>query len=455
MKRTKINVHVQNSRIFADERVVLLGEAIIKKWKVPAGQTLSLKFGSAKHDVKVASISHPSAIRMSESLASKLGLSSGRQVCFQYKPAARTIHIGPLIGVMVSRVIPGSPDRPFGTITSFCREMTDACEAHGAFVYFFTPDDITSHSDTVKGYTFSSRWTKSTFPVPHVIYNRLTSRRYENRPVVQQFMQYAKTHHRTSIFNEKYLNKNEVFDALKKESSIQVYLPESHLLKNSQTLKSMCSKYATVFLKPITGSLGKGIIRIKRQSDGSYICHLTSINGVRKQSYPGFTQLFSALSGKIKTQRFQIQQGLDLISVAGRPVDFRALVQRGETGQWGVTSIVGRIAGNHHFVSNLARGGSLTTVKDAVSRSNSANKAGALLKLQRASLQIAKGVETQIDGHFAELGVDLAMDTSGRVWLLEVNSKPSKDDNSQLSVDKKVRPSVRKMVQYARSLAKF
>ncbi|WP_284646843.1 YheC/YheD family protein [Paenibacillus silviterrae] len=139
-------------------------------------------------------------------------------------------------------------------------------------------------------------------------------------------------------------------------------MPESHLLRNFATLKSMCSKYASVFLKPITGSLGKGIIRIRRSEGGTYIAHFTGLNGTRKQVYRSLTQLYSAISGKVKTGRHQIQQGLNLIQAGDRPIDFRALVQRDDTGSWTVTSIVGRIAGaNHQFVSNLARGGTLCT----------------------------------------------------------------------------------------------
>jgi hypothetical protein len=415
----------------------LLGESTIRKWKIPTSQDLQLRFGSSRQDVRVASVSQASALRVSHSLASRMGLMSGKQLCLQYKPSTRTIVIGPLIGVMVSRVYSGAPDRPFGTITTFCREMTDACAAHGAFVYFFTPDDVTTLGDTLKGHVYAGRWVRGTFPVPNVIYNRLTSRKLENRPTVQQFMSHAKSRFNAAVFND-------------------MYLPESHLLKSAAMLKAMCSRYSTVFLKPVTGSLGKGIIRIRKQGDGSYACHHTNMSGASKMTYAGISQLTAALSAKIRQQTFQIQQGLNLISTGGRPIDFRALVQRDSKGQWGVTSIVARIAGVNHFVSNLARGGTLSQVPQAIARSNAANKAGAHARLKRAALQIAKGIESQIDGHFAELGVDLALDTGGRVWLLEVNSKPSKDDNTSIPSERsKVRPSVNQMVQYARHLAKF
>lgn len=454
MAKTKLAVHVQNGTSSQDDAIVL-GEAYVKRWKIPVNQSVTLRFGAAKREVKVTSAAHLAAIRMNETLASRFGLHHGIQLCLHYKPSTRTLTIGPLIGVLVSRVYSAKPERPFGAMTAFCRELTDACEQFGGFVYFFTPEDIRSGgSSAISGWCHTERWVKRTFPVPNVVYNRLTSRKLENRPSVQQFMKSAKTHYGASVFNEKYLNKSEVFKALRGVSSLHHLLPESYLVKNYAMLKAMCKKHAIVYLKPITGSLGKGIIKISKRSGGGYACHFTSLNGVRKQEYPTLTQLFKTISGKLRTGRYQIQQGIHLIEIGGRPVDFRALVQKGVQGEWGVTSVVGRIAANNTFVSNLARGGSLATVPDAAAKSNvaSSGKAGMNAKLRKAAIDIAKGTEAQIQGHFAEFGVDLAVDRSGRVWLLEVNSKPSKDDNTPAG-DSKIRPSVRQLIYYSQHLS--
>ncbi|SDI20284.1 YheC/YheD family endospore coat-associated protein [Paenibacillus naphthalenovorans] len=457
MKRTKVRIQIQNPGISSDGSVLMLSDAIAKKWKIPLHTTLHLRFGANKQEVKIMPVSQTGTLRISRTLAAAWGLSQGDQLCLQYKSGTRTIQIGPLIGVMVSRVHPSSPDKLFGANTAFCRELSDACKLYGAVVFFCTPDDLRGQSDTVQGWRYAGgeKWEKLNLPIPNVLYNRLTSRKLEKRPNVQHFINQVKTRHNTIMFNEKYLDKTEVFDALRKESGLHLYLPESYLLRNFQMLKSMCAKHKTVFLKPVTGSLGKGIIRIRKQPDGSYICHFTNLSGARKQSFSSLTGVFAAVSGKVKKHRYQIQQGLDLLTAGGRPIDFRALVQRGETGQWAITSIVARIAGNHHFVSNLARGGSLSTVKEALARSGSAAASGGLPKLRRAAVQIAKGIEAQVPGHFAELGIDLAIDIHGRVWLIEVNSKPSKEDNTPLAADNKIRPSVKKLVQYARHSASF
>ncbi|MCD1258865.1 YheC/YheD family protein [Paenibacillus athensensis] len=457
MIRTKIGISVQGTSIYLEDRTVVLSDAIVKKWKIPVNQTLTLKFGSAKQDVRVVSGPYSASLRLHATLAAKLGLHQGAKLCLTYKAATSTLAIGPLIGVMISRVYAHKPDRPFGAITAFCKEMTEACKQFGALVVFFPPEEMHGSAQSVSGYVLvGDTWTKKSYPIPNVIYNRLTSRKYENMSNVQQFMKDAKSRFNADIFNEKYLNKTEVFDALRKDDHLHTYLPESYLFKNYQMLRSMSSRHPVLFLKPITGSLGKGIIRIRREGSG-YAVHATNAGGVSRHTYPSIAGVFQALSGKLKAQRYQLQQGLELITSDGRPVDFRALVQKDAQGQWTITSIVGRIAGSEHFVSNLARGGSLSTVKGALGKSSlgTQQRAAASARLRKAAIDIAKGIETQIPNHFGELGIDLAVDRAGKVWLLEVNSKPSKDDNTPLTSERKIRPSVKQIVQYARYLAKF
>lgn len=457
MKRTKVNIVVSSAgkSTLLDDRTIMLSDVLLKKWKIAANSSILLRYGSAKHEVKVVPTPSAGVLRLNDTLSSRWGLVAGDSLCAQYKPGSRSLHIGPLIGVMISRYYAGNTEKPFGTVTAFCRELADACKAYGASVYFVTANELSGHGDTVKGWRYAGKWTKQAFPMPHVVYNRLTSRKLENRANVQQFIRHAKSQHHVTLFNEKYLNKTEVFDALIKEDGLHQYLPESHLLRSLPALKSMCAKYRVVFLKPAAGSLGKGILRITRENNQTYTCLASSAGGSLKQTFGSLTQLYSAILPKINKRRYQIQQGIDIITVDGHPVDFRVVVQRNELGQWVVSSAVARIAGDHHFVSNLARGGSLSTVKDALARSNTPSGTNGSIKLRRTALAIAKGIETHIPAHFAELGIDLAMDTQGKVWLLEVNSKPSKEDNAALSGDGKIRPSVKRIIQYSRYAAKF
>ncbi|MBW4084174.1 YheC/YheD family protein [Paenibacillus sp. S150] len=453
MSKFKIPVQTVHSGIL-QENAVMLGDKFMKRLKIPVHGTVQLTFGSYRQEITVIPAPKSDSLRISEGLARRLGLRQRLALNVSYSPGSRTLRLGPLIGVLVSRDHPDHPDRLFGPITMFCRELTNACHAQGAYVYFFTPEALESPGSSIQGWVYDEGWRKLSLPIADVINNRLTTRKVENKPSVQHFLADVKSRYGTHFFNEKFLDKTEVFEALAHDATLQRYLPESHALNGFAVLKRMCATYNSVFLKPVRGSLGKGILRISKEEGGGYRLLSTTPLGTRKQSYPSLAKLFQSVAPKMKTTRYQIQQGLPLMELGRRPVDFRALVQKNGTGKWCVTSIVARTAGSNHFVSNLARGGTLSTVREAIAKSSlpSGVKESSQVQLPRAALAIARGVETYIPAHFGELGIDLALDQSGRIWLLEVNSKPSKNDNTPLN-DQKIRPSVKQMILYCRYLA--
>ncbi|GIO86448.1 endospore coat-associated protein YheD [Paenibacillus faecis] len=455
MPSKKLKIQIMSPNLLENDYLVL-GEQLVRQWKIPVHHQMQIVFGSFRQSVRVVPLAKYDGMRISQELADKMGLMPRSSLRLTYRSHSTTLQLGPLVGVLISKDYPDSAERPFGPITLFCKELVNACQRQGVYVYFFTPNHIGSNSSRLSAWVYGDGWKKAQVPAADVFYNRLTSRKLENKPSVQHFLKEVKSRYGSHFFNEKFLDKTEVFDALQRDASLSRYLPESHLFRNFLTLKTMCAKHPVVFLKPIRGSLGKGIIRISKLDGGSYQTLTAQVGGTRRQVYPSLAKLFSSLSGKMKTTRYQIQQGLTLIETDRRPVDFRALVQKNQTGKWNVTSIVARTAGSQHFVSNLARGGSLSTVKEAVARSAlpAGIKSKVPVRLRKAALDIAEGVDHHIPAHFGELGIDLALDTSGRVWLIEVNSKPSKNDNTPIGGGK-IRPSVKQVVEYASYLSGF
>ncbi len=456
MSTTKVIVRAHPHPYPSSEYSILVSEGLIRRWKIPTSHPVQLRFGAIRQQVRVVPFTSKGEVRIQSSLSYRLGLPQrGVSLRLSYKPAARTLRIGPLVGVMIPKIT-ATPGRRFGMITSFCQELTDACKMEGAFVYFFTPNDIRSTDHTIDGWTLTPQEYKASFPVPDVIYNRLPSRKLDSEPGLQQFLKQIKAEYGTRVFNEKYLDKTEVFDALRTHKAASSFLPESHSFKSSTQLRAMCTRYRSVFLKPITGSLGKGIIRITRTPSG-YQVAMSALSGVSRVNYPSLNALVTGLSGKLRTGKYQIQQGLDLIAVNGRPVDFRALVHKNIHGKWTVGSIVARTAGDNRFVSNVAQGGTIGTVRQTVAKSNlMVNKQGVAKRLEHAAVHVAQGIEARIPYHFGELGIDLAVDRgSGRVRLIEVNSKPAKNDHTLLHEARSIRPSVKLLVQYFRFLTKL
>jgi len=448
--------HVQVGPDLTEDHVLMLGEAVMKRLRIPSRSQPVLRFGALRLPVRIAKAPKRDCVRVSQGLAQKMGLFADCPLRVRHRPETGEIAFGPLIGVLISRDYPALRDRPFGSITAFCQELTAACRQQGAYVYFFTPRGIGSSPETIEGWIYSGGWRQVRVPAPDVLNNRLTRRSLENQANVQSLMREIKNRFGGHVFNEKFLDKTEVFAALGGDDSLRRYLPESHAVSGLATLRNMLRKYPVLFLKPTRGSLGVGIIRLAKTGPQRWTASFTTASGIRTAAYPDPNGVLHALAGKIKSVRYLVQQGLNLISIAGRPVDFRVLTQKNRYGQWTVTSTVARIAGGQHYVSNVARGGTLAPARSAIARSNlpPACKGPAILSLRRAALDIARGIDSRIPYHFGELGIDLGIDTKGRVWLLEVNSKPSKNENTSLR-EGRIRPSVRMMVQYACHLSGF
>ena len=270
MSKYKIPVQTVHSGIL-QENAVMLGDKSMKRLKIPAHGTIQLTFGSFRQEVTVIPVPKADSLRVNEGLARRLGW------------RGRTLRLGPLIGVLVSRDHPDQPDRVFGQITMFCRELTNACHAQGAYVYFFTPEALETRSSSIQGWVYDEGWRKLSLPVADVINNRLTTRKVENKPSVQHFLADVKSRYGTHFFNEKFLDKTEVFEALAQDAALQRYLPESHAFNGFAVLKRMCNSYSSVFLKPVRGSLGKGILRISKEEGGYRLLSTTPL-GTRKQS---------------------------------------------------------------------------------------------------------------------------------------------------------------------------
>ncbi|MDP4172180.1 MAG: YheC/YheD family protein, partial [Bacillota bacterium] len=70
--------------------------------------------------------------------------------------------------------------------------------------------------------------------------------------------------------------------------------------------------------------------------------------------------------------------------------------------------------------------------------------------MKELSVETASILSSKATGLIGELGVDIGIDSTGKLWIIEVNSKPSKnfEDSGQ-----KIRPSAKSILTYCTMLA--
>ncbi|NGQ94879.1 YheC/YheD family protein [Brevibacillus sp. SYP-B805] len=436
-----------------------LPRSVCSRLHIPQA-TLTFQFGSKQVTGRVKGYGQKDIAVLRPSLVYALRIPTDVPLLLRYEASQQRLVFGPLIGILVSRYSQSSPT-PFGTFTPFLNEIADACR--GGVVCALRLQDVNWDTETVHGLIRQNgAWHAATLPLPQCIYNRLISRKSEKSDQVHSWVERCKERF-IPFFNEQFLNKWHVHQALQNEPDAANHLPKTIRYHGHHDLKEMLAAYRSVYAKPASGSMGRGIYLIRAGSSGYQLIRPSAGGGVI-QRFRSLKALHGELQKRIKGTPYILQQGLKLIGVNGNPADFRVLVQKGKRGEWAVSSMVARL-GRNMVVSNIARGGTM------VSASQALRICGPMLSgpvsaeaLKKVSLRLARLLEKTLQGHYAEFGIDLGVDIHGRIWLLEVNSKPSKANSAVQQPSaaagvtpprRRPRPSVVRMLDYAAYLSGF
>ncbi|WP_174250659.1 MULTISPECIES: YheC/YheD family protein [Brevibacillus] len=200
-------------------------------------------------------------------------------------------------------------------------------------------------------------------------------------------------------------------------SVLRHHLPETHWLTNKKALKLLKS-HSTIYIKPNHGSGGSGIIRAKKLTCGY------EIRRGRYVSYVGASSVYKEIRYYQKASKcYLVQRGIKLATYKGSIFDIRIYMQKPKR-DWVIPGIVARVAAPNLFVTNYQKGGygvqlekvlwKLFKDREKVKRT--------LKKIKNLSYLIARTMSKHHS--FREMGIDLGIEKSGRIWIIEVNSKP-------------------------------
>jgi glutathione synthase/RimK-type ligase-like ATP-grasp enzyme len=420
-----------------------------RAWKLH-NQMVTISFGHRKFDVHCKiHAENEDAIYISHSLSKQLLLPHlPSTLSLSYHKDIAYMSLGPVFAVLTVFNKKQTPVS-FGAIDSFCNELSSFCSQHGLFFYVFSLDDFKDNE--VGGYTYSNQmWQKHQLPLPNVIYNRIPLRKMERSELAKIFFEKCKELE-IPFFNDRFLNKWEVHQMLTSELHLKLHLPETTIFARKSTFINMVKNFTTIYVKPIYGSQGKHIYRITRENE-NYILENSGYSSTNKQTFNDDNELYQAMKRKINNRKFLIQQGINLHEHKGRTVDFRVLCNRNYSGEWFVSSMMARLSPPKNFVSNVARGGELLKPEDVLYTYKKSEQRQIVKALQELALEFCFQIGKNFEGEYGELGVDLALDQEGNIWFIEVNVKPSKDMDGNIS-SLKVRPSAKAILQYGSYLA--
>lgn len=204
---------------------------------------------------------------------------------------------------------------------------------------------------------------------------------------------------------------------LRQDPRIAQHIPDTRRYSPS-ALSSMLSSYGKVVLKPVIGSGGVGLIMVTSSSGLYMVRHQRSI-----RKFGSFAALVTGLRRIRRKRKYLIQRGITLVTINGRPIDYRVKMVR-KNRRWATTAMVGRLARQGLFVTNLCRGGTMMTSAEGISRSLSVSAVkGKKTEMRQLTRMCISILERAFPG-VGKFGFDYGIDQNGMIWIFEVNTRP-------------------------------
>ena len=143
-------------------------------------------------------------------------------------------------------------------------------------------------------------------------------------------------------------------DTLLADTYLQEFVPDTRSF-SERNVRDMLRQYGMIYVKPVKGTFGNGVIRVENLTGGAepYVFQ----SGERKYRYDTFERMYDKLLTVKKSRAYLSQQGIHLLKYDNRRFDFRVMVQKNPLDKWETTGIIGRLSHPRRIVTNYHSGG--------------------------------------------------------------------------------------------------
>ncbi|MGD9677035.1 MAG: YheC/YheD family protein [Vulcanibacillus sp.] len=363
---------------------------------------------------------------------------------YEYYLESNHLYLGPVIGLLI---LPRYYDDPKQQILRFSNYNTIK-----GLIFLFKQSSINMRNKIITGYYYNpetKEFNLGTFPYPSVIFNRISLDPKIYKHLIRNVG--------NNLFNYPYANTNKLlfWIRMSKIPKIKEHLPVTKEYKSISNLTQMLDVYKSVYLKPTTLAGGNGIMLVKKVDTGYILIdqdgELATTNSKKRLS--------NLIKNKlIKNKKYIIQQGITFQYNTNK-IDFRVYLQKDKNKRWRYSGMETKIAKEGSIISNsknrikIVPG--ITTLRETyhLTEQQAEHKINEITEL---AISVLKRME-DYGFSIADIAVDLIIDETLKIWLLEVQINYAAEIKASRSEDEGlILPLILPTpLEYAKALAGF
>lgn len=303
------------------------------------------------------------------------------------------------------------------TFTYLTKLAKIALESGFRDVKAFTPRDVELKRKRVTAYVYrDDQWTKERCSFPSIIYD--IGYYTKSSPLAARIQ----TRSGVPFVGYSMGSKWTIQRHLKRFSELRPYLIPTHFLRSARGAMALLKAYPKIMIKPWNSFGGKGIVQMEATSEG-YIIRRNQKEGKRR----ALKQASRFIQRLLKKGKYIMQPWIDIRTSKGLIADHRVLIQKNEVGVWVIRGIGTRIGRSGNITSNVKSGGRVVPTLPFLEE-EFGEKMGTELyeNISKLGYGIARSLEKSYRRRFVEFGLDIAVDRSGDIKIIEVNIKPGR-----------------------------
>lgn len=410
-----MNYIVSISLYSSKKSSIVISEKLAGKLGLKKKKRGIVSFGTEKKyvDISISQVLDETGMFLSSGIIDDLHIPD--YPIFEVQVNGNEIVIGPCIGILVAQEDKDITKRRLKEISM---SMLDYQTIRGA-VIVFSLDKVDQSKRLLQGYCYNPKtdsWERGIFPYPLAIHRKTSL----NDEWQNHFLSVIGDR----VFNNYTFGKWEMYRWFSEEIDILPNLPHTILYKSYQDMYDMLQKYGVLYVKPIWGMKGHGVVRIIKENDKIVFKYRKDDENINISS-ENKTEVEKTIEKLFKPGEYIIQQGLDMIEYNGGVVDFRCVMQKNHARQWVCNAIVARAGAKGSVVSNISSGGGALPALELVKEVFSITERE-VFSIKEKIISLCMKVCRSLDEYginYCTLGLDIGIDKKKNIWLIEVNNR--------------------------------